>query len=400
VTVRRGIGAVGVALLTIVRAAAPPPVAAQLPELRGYYLNVAAGNASGPFNDSGIVDLQRLRLMLRPVVGPVALDVAYEHGLELTSSTLAPASFVGLTGSGGAGDWMPLQGTLESGAHGRWRHRLDRLSATVALGESAELTIGRQPISWATTLFLTPADPFVPFDPEDPFREYRAGVDAARLRAFPGPFTDIDIVVRPSTFGEETTVTALARVRTVVRGVELAGWAGSLHDEPAAAVSATATLAGAALRGEVVVRRVDEETRFRGAIGLDRAFAVGDRDLYVVLEYQRDGLGAARPEDIPATLLSPAAARGELLVLGRDSGALQASLQLHPLWTVDTLVLANFGDPSALVGPGVTYSIGGETTARAGVFLGAGADRTAAGGPGSEWGIGPFVGYVSLTAFF
>lgn len=396
----RGTGALGLAILAIVRAVGVSPAAAQMPELRGYYLNVATGNASGPFNDSGIADLQRLRLMLAPVVGPVAFDVAYEHGLELTSSSLAPASFLGLAGSGGGGDWLPLQGTLDSGAHGRWRHRLDRLSATLALGGSAELTIGRQPISWATTLFLTPADPFVPFDPEDPFREYRAGVDAARLRAFPGPFTDIDVVVRPSTFGDETTLTALARVHTVVRGVELAGWAGALHDEAAAAVSGTATLVGAALRGELVVRRVDEETRFRGVIGLDRAFSVGDRDLYVVLEYQRDGLGAAGPEDIPATLLSPAAARGELLVLGRDSGALQASMQLHPLWTVDALMLANLGDPSALFGPGVTYSIGGDTTARAGVFLGAGADRTAVGGPGSEYGIVPIVGYVSLTAFF
>ena len=31
---------------------------------------------------------------------------------------------------------------------------------------------------------------------------------------------------------------------------------------------------------------------------------------------------------------------------------------------------------------------------------GAGAERTAGGMPGSEYGLVPFVGYVSLTAFF
>ena len=49
---------------------------------------------------------------------------------------------------------------------------------------NADLIVGRQPVSWATTLFLTPADPFSPFDPADPFREYRGGVDAARLRVY------------------------------------------------------------------------------------------------------------------------------------------------------------------------------------------------------------------------
>ena len=60
---------------------------------------------------------------------------------------------------------------------------------------------------------------------------------------------------------------------------------------------------------------------------------------------------------------------------------------LYEVITLTDVGFHQFGgmDLISVVDPGVTYSIGGETTARAGVFLGAGADRTAAGGPGSEW---------------
>jgi hypothetical protein len=302
--------------------------------------------------------------------------------------------------TGATGDWAPFQGTIAESDHVRWRHRLDRLSVALELGPSMELTVGRQPVSWATTLFLTPGDPFVPFNPEDPFREYRAGVDAARLRAFLGPFTDIDLVVRPSTFGDVTTVTALGRIKSVVGGVDIGAWLGALHDEPAASASVAAPVAGAVARGELVVRRIEKETRVRAAIGLDRSFTIGETDLYVVAEYQYDGLGAAGPEDFVPVLLSDPARRGELLVLGRHSAAFQLSAQVHPLVSIDALALMNLADPSLLLGPGLSYSVGSETSLRSGLFVSAGTGATEDGLPGSEYGSVPFVAYVSLTAFF
>lgn len=368
-------------------------------DFTAYYLNVASGSAGGPFNEGGVSDFQRFRLMTTPRLGPVRFDFAYEHALEVSSTVLRPG-FLGLGVSRTSGDWAPLQGIVVETDHTRWAHRFDRASATIDLAESVELTVGRQTVSWATTLFLTPADPFVPFNPEDPFREYRAGVDAARLRAFPGAFTDVDVVVRPATYDSVTTLSALARVRSVVGGVEIGGWFGALHDEPAASVAATATLLGAAARAEFEIRRIEDETRLRGAIGVDRAFGLGSRDLYVVFEYQYDELGASDADEFIPVLLSAPARRGELLVLGKNSGALQLSMQIHPLWSADALVLANLGDPSALFGPGVSYSVGEETSLRGGVFFGAGTSTTMAGAPGSEYGAVPFVGYLSLTAFF
>jgi hypothetical protein len=374
------------------------PAAAQLPPLRGYYLNVGFAAAGTPLTDAGVTDFQRLRLMVQPRYGPVAGDVAYEQ--RLTLSTVAGGGMLlGLQPAQGGGDWLPLQGTLEESDHVQWRHRVDRLGVEVGTAAFAAVA-GRQPISWATTLFLTPADPFMPFDPSDPFREYRRGVDALRLRAFPGPMSEIEAVVRPATFGDTTLVTALARARATVGPLDLTGWGGVVHEEASVSAGATATFWGAAWRGEGVLRWTDSTTVVRFTVGADRSFALGARTLYLTVEYQHDGYGAATAAALPGVLTSAPARRGELQVYGRDEAVLQASLDVHPLVGTDVLVIGNLGDGSVLLGPGVTYSAGNEVSLRGGAFFGLGTGVDPGGVPGSEYGLVPTSGYVSVTAFF
>ncbi len=387
-----------VGALAALLASFPAAVTGQLPQIRGYYLNVAFAADGTPLTDAALTDFQRLRIMTAPAYGPVAFDVAYEH--RLTVSTAAGTGpLLGLAPSEGGGDWLPLQGTLADPDHLLWRHRVDRLS--VELGSETFAAIaGRQPISWATTLFLTPSDPFMPFDPSDPFREYRRGVDAVRVRAFPGPMSELEAVVRPASFGDETFVTALVRGRTAIGPIDLSGWGGVVHDEASAALGATVTLWGAAWRGEGVLRRSEGSTVARFTVGVDRSFALGVRTLYVALEYQRDGFGAADAAGLPQVLLSAPAGRGELQVYGRDEAVLQGSLDLHPLVAADALAIWNLGDASLLLGPGVSYSLSNEVSMRGGVFIGVGADVQPDGTLGSEYGLVPLSGYVSVTAFF
>lgn len=278
-------------------------------------------------------------------------------------------------------------------------HRVDRLAVTVArpLGE---LAIGRQPVSWATTLFLTPADPFAPFDPADPFREYRGGVDAARLRVFPGAMSELELVVRPATFDSVTTMTALARGRIAVGRIELAGWGGVLHDRAAGALGVTITVAGAVLRSEAALRRAGDTTVVRLAVGADRTFEIAGRTLYVLAEYQRDGFGAAGAGGLPTVLGSAPYRRGELQVLGRHEIMAQATCQVHPLVRFETLGVWNAGDGSALLAPAVGYDALANLGFRLGAFVGIGAGRTAAGFPGSEYGAVPVAGYLSGSLFF
>lgn len=374
----------------------------------GYYLGVGSGNLEGPFNPSGATLFQRVRLMMAPDLGPLQTDVAYEQVLNLVTDPL-----LGLTPSLGevqAGtEWLPLQWTIAEGEYASWRHRFDRLLIGAPLGRSAEITVGRQTVSWATSLVFTPADPFAPFDPADPFREFRAGVDAVRLQGFPGVFTELEFVFRPADTQDGTTITALGRITTASGPWEVSGWAGVLHDEGAVSAAATLTAAGTAFRGEAELRWPDDVLRF--SIGADRSFPLAGRDLYVILEYQRDGYGAADPDHYLEVLLSDPYSRGEMQVIGRNETAIQASWQASPLVTTDFLTIWNMNDASFLLSPAASYSVSNEVYVRGGFFFGIGANERRIDAPvvpeepeivlpGSEYGIVPSSLYVSLTAFF
>ena len=387
------------ALVAVLLLAVAGPLPAQQAGLRGYALNVFLGAAAGPFSQSGLQDLQRLRLMLQPRSGAFSLDLAYEQLLTLTSTPDLQTLGSALGQPAGPGDWLPLQGTLASDAHVAWRHRVDRFAVT-ARHPLAEVTVGRQPISWATTLFLTPADPFAPFDPADPFREYRAGVDAARVRVFPSAMSELEAVVRPATFDSVTTLTALLRGRVAFGRFELAGWGGMLHDHGAGALAVTVTVAGAVLRSEAAVRQERDTMVVRVAVGADRSFEIAGRTLYVLAEYQRDGFGGARAGGLPVVLGSAPYRRGELQVLGRHEIMAQATYQVHPLVRLEALSLWNAGDGSALLAPAVGYDALSNLGLRVGAFVGIGAGRTTSGFPGSEYGTVPVAGYVSGSLFF
>lgn len=390
----------------------PPDLAAQVTGLAldGYYLNVATGSAEGPFTPSGVSDFQRVRLGTDPGIGSIGLEVAYEQALQLFSDPdVVRLEYASLGEIETRTDWLPLQGTIAEGDHFRWTNRVDRLAVTVPIGDRVEVSVGRQAVSWATTIFLTPADPFAPFDPADPFRDYRAGVDVARIQVYTGTFTEFDAVVNPTKTGDETDVTALVRATTVAGSWELGTWGGVVFDRPGMAVSATLTTGGTAIRGEASVRNEPEQTVWRAAVGADRNFDVWERDLYVALEYQYDGFGAASGLDLVPTILSAPYARGELQVLGQHETALQAVWQASPLVSVEWLTLWSLSDGSVLLSPAASLSLSNEVTGRAGLYFGLGSETLSVPQvpgaldvdlPASEYGVLPSSLYVSVTAYF
>jgi hypothetical protein len=394
----RGIGASLSVLVLGALLLVPAPSNAQSIPVTGYYLHAVGASESSPFSASGIIDVQRLRIMTRPTRGAARFDLAWETTLSLRSDDLALGR--GFEGAEPAAPWLDLQGHLVDRRRVEWTHGLDRLNVSLQVGEQARLTVGRQPISWATTLYFSPADPFVPFDPTDPFREYRAGVDAVRGVLYTGALSEIDAVIRPapSPSGGETW-TALLRGQRLVAGWEVSAWGGMLHDDAAGAVAGTGSIGEWGLRGEGSLRGTDDGTVVRAALGLDRRFDLVDRDFRVVIEVQHDGFGASRTADLLDTALSLPAARGELSVLGRNALVVNTSWQMHPLASASLLSLVSLQDGSSLLSPGLTWSLADELSLRLGAFagVGPGAEPTRLR---SEHGATPFVGFAALSAFF
>ena len=384
-----------------VAALAPGPARAQPSWLTGYLQTVPLFAGSTPFTDASASAFNRLRFTTEPVFGPFAVEIAWDHALTLRQDDTDFSLLGGLGAVPAGGEWLDLQWSGVDRDHFRWLHRLDRLNVAWQPNDTVELSVGRQAVSWGTTLFLTPADPFIPFSPADPFRVYRGGIDAARARIYPSPLSEIDVVFRPSRtlVGDETT--ALARGLATWRNWEVSGWVGTLYGDAAGAFGAAGGLGAWAIRFEAVVRDFQGTVTGRGTIGLDRRLTVYGRDMGLVVEYQRDGRGAAAPDDFARIFQSPEFLRAEYQVYGRDEAAVQASYQIHPLLTVAGLWLWNLNDGSAIVAPSFSYSASDETSIAGGVFFGTGADTVASGQllP-SEYGLLSAIGYLSLTWFF
>lgn len=400
-TSTRNAAVVSVVAVTMA-ALAPTAATAQAAGFRGYYLNVGEAYQASPFAVGAAADFQRLRLMVAPRLGPLTLDVAYEQTLFWQSA--GPPGGVQLGAptpgeSSASGDWLRLDGTILDRPHWLWRQRADRLAADFNVGP-VQVTAGRQAISWATTLLLTPADPFAPFDPSDPFREYRAGVDALRAQYYAGPFTTVDLVVRPQRTPLGNSTTVLLRGRTTLGSWAVSAWLGSLYDKLAGALGAEGSIGGWGLRSEAELRGGGRVT-VRAAAGVDRRITVLQRDLNLVAEYQHDGFGAADAGGLLAVLESAAYRRGEMQVLGRDEWLVQAAWQVHPLVSTEFLGLQDLRDGSILVAPALAVSVSNDVSARIGVFAGVGGSGlTATRALRSEYGSVPTFGYVSLSAFF
>ena len=374
-------------------------VHAQSPWLTGYVQTVPLyTGATGLLEGTGS-SFNRFRVTTEPAFGAFSVEASYEHAVTFRQAQRLGGAGVGAVPSGG--EWLTLQSTIVEEEHVLWEHRLDRLHVDWRPSGVVELSAGRQAVSWGTTLFLTPADPFLPFSPTDPFREFRAGVDAARLRISPTPLSEIDVVVRPTrtAVGEETT--ALVRGLVTVQNWEISGWGGTLYGDTAGAAATAGAIGAWAIRGEAVVRDIDNEVSFRGTVGVDRLLQLNGRDFYFLAEYQHDGLGAARPDDYLALLLSDPFLRGEFQVVGRDETVLQASYQVHPLWGLSGLWLWNMNDGSSLVSPTVSYSLSDEAAILGGALLGFGDDQITPVLPlPSEYGRVGVTAYLSASWFF
>jgi hypothetical protein len=178
---------------------------------------------------------------------------------------------------------------------------------------------------------------------------------------------------------------------------------GVVHDEPGAAAGISGSAGDWAVRGESSLRRdrVGEGVILRLSTGIDRLLVLAGRDLYVLAEYQHDGWGANSPDSLLAVIQSAPFERGEMQVLGMDTGLAQLSYQVHPLVATDGLIMLNLRDGSGLLAPGASWSVAPDWSLRGGLFLGWGDGLGTMASPlASEYGLIPAAGYLSLTGFF
>ncbi|MBI2378638.1 MAG: hypothetical protein HYV07_31870 [Deltaproteobacteria bacterium] len=273
------------------------------------------------------------------------------HGVQSVSGLTHSVSMLGELRET---DRLELTNLQRDTTHTRIALELDRLSIAFSAAPF-DLTIGRQPINFATAQMFTPNDLFSPFSAQTFYRIYKPGVDAARLDVELAELSSLTVVgvLGYDAFGDPDPIrsTGLIRALFPLSIVEVSGFIGRVRDGWIAAAGIQGELFETlGIRGEAQLLDGPNGFVFEGALGVERRF---ESTWFLRAEYLVHGAGAASKDGYVAA----ATRRTGLPYLGRHYSALGAGYELTALAMLDSVLIINWIDPSALVAVYLTYSL-------------------------------------------
>ncbi|MEP0822979.1 MAG: hypothetical protein HRF44_09020 [Ignavibacterium sp.] len=291
------------------------------------------------------VDVTRVRLRPSLSLWPDAfVTLEYEWNATYSSSPLLfPPSASGIRGQVIDLHWDVVRGS-------RWNvlHFIDRLYIRQTT-DIVDVSIGRQRISWGTGRIWNPTDLFNPINPTSFAKVEKDGVDAASVRLILGSFTDVTVVVNPHRNFEGANYGI--RARTNVGEYDFSVMGGAFDDRPVVGLDWAGNILDAGFRGEILVSGGGKRRAFsKFIIGFDNQFTP---DLYGLVEYHYNGAGSAKKSGYdPGALI-----QGDILNLGRQFLALQASFLIHPLVSATAGYTVSLTDGSGYTGGVLTYAV-------------------------------------------
>jgi hypothetical protein len=284
--------------------------------------------------------------------------------------------------------------------------RTDRLRVESTLGPT-DWSLGRQPITFGQGRFFAPLDLVNPFHPATVDSEYKPGVDAARLDAYPTPSTQVTVVGAYAGDWEEMVFAGYGQ--TTLGVTDLGVFLGKVRGDNVAGLSGVGSVGPVGVYGDVaatISADAEEDAFVRAVVGADfRPHA--STGIGVELYYQ--SLGASDPDGYSEFIQSQRFGRGELWTMGQVYGGLSIGQAITPLVMVSVAALGNLVDGSALVMPSVAISVAENADAVLGGFLGLGErprevemDELMAGEMGiqSEFGLVPNTFFAQMRAYF
>ncbi|QDG50955.1 hypothetical protein FIV42_09475 [Persicimonas caeni] len=280
-------------------------------------------------------------------------------------------------------------------------HDIDRAAVTVYT-DAADITVGRQGITWGRAMIFPVADLWTRFSPFELDQTQKRGTDAVRVLAYPDFSTELDFIVADKGSLEDLSGGARWGKTLDFGDVFVAG--GKFWNELIVMAGISATKDH--FRGRLEAAEpydIDE-----GDFDLPRVTVGGDyiaADMQLSLEYHFNGAGADSPDGYLAQLQSDVFTRGESYFLGRHYVGGLLSYSGFERTNLSLSVISNVGDPSFIVAPNFRYILSDEADINVGAFQGFGEDPEVdlfGGGAdvNSEYGTyGGFV-FTQLRVFF
>ncbi|MFP4599899.1 MAG: hypothetical protein ACLFVJ_16695 [Persicimonas sp.] len=277
-------------------------------------------------------------------------------------------------------------------------HDVDRAAVTIYT-DTADVTVGRQAITWGRAVLFPVADLWTKFSPFELDQTQKRGTDAARVLAYPSMSTELDFVIADR--GCLDDLSGGARASHAFDWGDGFVAAGKFWNEIIAMAGVSATTGNWRGRAELAEPYDLDD----GELDLPRATLGADyiaADFQVSAEYHFNGAGQPDPDDYLAQLQSDVFERGESYYLGRHyvgglvsySGLERTQLALS--------AIANVGDPSVIVAPSFRYILSDEADINFGAFQGVGEDPVVELPPevNSEYGLYGGFAYTQLRVFY
>ncbi|MFO7783295.1 MAG: hypothetical protein ACQET7_04575 [Thermodesulfobacteriota bacterium] len=346
-------------------------------------LSRAQGDPAAAGKRDSAVGLLRARFELKyDHAGMMNTGFAYEHRMRRQTGTVAGAVLNILPGDEPASYRITRldRPVSRSGETFLWRHEIDRalISFHPAWGE---VTLGRQAIGLGRGRLFSAVDMFAPFSPAEVDREWRRGVDAARVEYHLSGTSSLECI---GVFGNSWQDSAfLARVRGYLGAVDGEFLLGRRGDDRLAAMITSAALWDAAVHAEAALFKIGEARPGFGILGRDRlvakavlgasyTFNMGN-GLTLLGEYHYSGFGLHDPREAARLLatdrpLQKRFLRGDTQTLGRHNLGLQASYPVNEAANAGLLILTSLRDGSGLVSPSVVWDVRRNVSLLAGAY--------------------------------
>jgi hypothetical protein len=305
------------------------------------------------------------------------LDIGEHFGLSVHARSAAShysqaleAGAISLgAGGGGYEQVVDMSWTPVDAPNYMVEGRVDRLAAKISVPH-LDITLGRQPVSFGSSWIFTPMDLVAPFSPTDIDTEYKPGVDAARVDAYIGMAGNITAVAAyAGDWSLEGTVLAVHGGGTL--GItDLGAMAALNRAEPVFGLDLATSIGAVGVQGEATITLPEEQDAFvRASLG---AQWMPLEDLSLMGELYFQSFGGSDSEEYLAVYSSERFARGEVWAAGRYYAALTASYQITPLVAASAFSVVNLADPSAMIGPSLSWSAAQNAELGIGAFFGAG----------------------------
>ncbi|NIP81487.1 MAG: hypothetical protein GWM90_20630, partial [Gemmatimonadetes bacterium] len=262
---------------------------------------------------------------------------------------------------------VDLDTEIMSGEGFRVWHDIDRLSLTTSVG-AADITVGRQAITWGVSSLFPVADLWAQFSPFELDTEEKPGIDAVRVLFYPADGLEMDAVIADR--GSVDELSAGLRGTWGLSDADVWAGAGKFWRELIAMGGVTYLLDETRLRAEAAFPWDLDDGRFldpRATLGVDWIRGT----LILTGEYHLNGLGTGDPDRYLARIDSPPLQRGETYYVGRHylGGLVSWSPDEENRLTLALNALANLGDGSLAFTPILGYDIGQATRVSAGALI-------------------------------